>query len=121
MKHGKTITGREMVILTPEEYAALTAHSDDAADNAMMAEALAEADGAPTLPADLAAAVLDGTMHPLTAWRSAAGLSMADLADKSGARQATISDIENSKVDPRYSTVRSIAAAMGLDPEDIMP
>jgi len=122
MHQAQTPAGADMVVLTRAEFDHLSAARDDAADGALLDAARAADAGAPTLPADKAAAVLDGALHPLTAWRKASGLSMAALAARAGGmRPATISDIENAKLDPRYSTVKALATALGLDADDIMP
>lgn len=121
MMLGFTTTGTNMVVLTRDEYDRLTAALEDAGDAALIDAARAADAGAPTLPADLAQAVLADELHPLTAWRNAAGLSMAALAKAAGGiRIATISDIENGKLDPRWSTVKALADALGVDADDIM-
>lgn len=82
--------------------------------------ALAEGAG-PTLPSDLAEAIIAGALHPLTAWRKAAGLTQGALAKLAHTRAATISDIESGKIDPRYSTVAALATILGVDVDSIMP
>ena len=87
----------------------------------MIDAARAADDGLPALDAETAKSVLAGEMHPLTAWRNASGLSMADLGTRAGVRTASVSDIENGNIDPRYSTVKALADALGMDTSDIMP
>lgn len=60
-------------------------------------------------------ASIDGTMHPLEAWRLSAELTRADLAAKAGLPEATIRDIEARACDPRLSEIKALAAALGLD------
>jgi len=72
------------------------------------------------MPADLLAASLDGSMHPVMAWRKAAGLTRAALAQKVGIRTSTVRDIENGRIDPRLSTVKTLADALGLDVDDLV-
>lgn len=108
-----TKTGEKMVLLSKHDYRTLI---DDAGDAALAGAA----SGGPTLPADLGRSVLEGKMHPLTAWRQAAGLTMAALGERAGVRTASVSDIENGRIDPRYSTVKALAAALSLSPSDIM-
>ena len=114
MREATNPKGEKLFVLTEAEYVAVL---EDAGDAALAAEAGA----GPFMPADLVGQMLEGTLHPLTAWRKAMGLSMVDLAEKAGVRTASISDIENSKVDPRYSTVKALADALGVMPDDIMP
>ena len=43
-------------------------------------------------------------------------MSQADLADASGVQEATISRLENGRVDrPRFVTVRKLAEVLGVD------
>jgi len=111
------LRGEKMVVLTEAEYHALI---EDAGDIALADQVRAESAGAPVMPADLLAASLDGSMHPVTAWRKAAGLTRAALAQKAGIRTSTVSDIENGRIDPRLSTVKTLADALGLDVDDLV-
>lgn len=123
MHHATTTTGADMIVLTAAEYEALSNTSEDRIDAALIDQARAEDEGLPTIPADKAMAILDGTLHPLTMWRDLFGLSMAEIGKRAGIRPATVSDIENGKIDPRYSTVQTLAQAMhpDLNAADIMP
>jgi DNA-binding XRE family transcriptional regulator len=104
-----------------DEYQRLAATSTDAAD-ATLADAARAADAAaPRMPAALARAMLDGALHPLAAWRRAAGMKAAELARRAGVRAATVSDIERGRIDPRFGTVRALADVLGVDTDDIMP
>lgn len=121
MEHAMTPADTQMIVLTVAEYEALLSCDEDATDIAALRTARAESDGESTLPADLLTNVFAGSMHPLTAWREASSLTIAALADRTGVRPATISEIENGKVDPRYSTVKALADALGVDVDSIMP
>ena len=114
MLNAENLKGEKLIILTETEYAELL---DDHGDAVLGRQAASQVG----LPADMVRQVLDGTLHPLTAWRKALGLTMAELAAKAGLRVASISDIENGRIDPRYSTVRTLSDALGLAPDDIMP
>ncbi|WP_196053515.1 helix-turn-helix transcriptional regulator [Paracoccus lichenicola] len=102
-----------MVVLTAEEYRSLVEDAGDAA----LADAVDR--NAPMMPSELLNALLNGDLHPLAAWRKAAGLSQAALAQKAGIRTATLSDIEGGKIDPRLSTMKAVAGALGVDIDDI--
>lgn len=117
MNHATTPKGDPLIVLTPQEYAAL---HKDAALAALAHQAKARDAKAPTLPADLAQAMLDGTLHPLAAWRRAAGLTQGALAERAGLRLSTICDIERGKIDPRLSTLRALADALGIGIDDIV-
>jgi DNA-binding XRE family transcriptional regulator len=101
----------------------MTSHTDltDSHDAHLIDEARANDAGAPTLDADTLRLIIMGDIHPLTAWRKAAGLTAKVLAERTGVRPATVSDIEKGKIDPRYSTVQSLARTIGVEAIDIMP
>jgi transcriptional regulator with XRE-family HTH domain len=72
------------------------------------------------LSAEAMKAVMAGTLSPVTAWRKAAGLSQAALAERIGIRTATLNEIETGKTDPRVSTMKAIAAALSGDLDDLV-
>jgi len=117
MNHATTPQGEPLIVLTAQEYATLRG---DAALAAMAQDARAEDAKAPNMPADLMQAMLDGTLHPLAAWRRAAGLTQGALAERAGLRLSTVCDIERGKIDPRLSTLRALADALGTGIEDIV-
>jgi transcriptional regulator with XRE-family HTH domain len=47
-------------------------------------------------------------------------LTLQELADRSGVTISTLSRIENGLQDPRPSTVRKIAAALGIEPQELL-
>ena len=47
-------------------------------------------------------------------------LSMEELARKSNVSKATIFRLENGKPTTRYSTVRKLAEALGVKPEELV-
>ena len=47
-------------------------------------------------------------------------LTQAELAEMAGVRSATIADLERGKHRPRPSTIRKIAAALGIRPEALV-
>lgn len=117
MNKATNLKGEELIVLTRSEYDELL---EDTYDGALIDAAREESSGKATMPGDLLLASLDGTLHPLAAWRKAAGLTQAELADKAGLRKATVSDIENGKLDPRLSSLRALAAALKVDIDDIV-
>ncbi|MGQ0565628.1 MAG: helix-turn-helix domain-containing protein [Gemmobacter sp.] len=114
MSDATNLHGEALVVLTRAEYDALI---EDAGDAALIAEA--RQDDGPSMSAALVLQVLDG-LHPLTAWRKALGLTQGELAEKAGVRVATVSDIESGKIDPRLSTLVSLAAALGVGVGDLV-
>lgn len=101
------------VVLTMDEYEALI---EDAGDAALAREVA----GGPTMPQEIADRLISGDLHPLAAWRMAAGLSQSALAEKAGVRAATVSDIEAGKIDPRVGTMKALAEALGVDIGDVV-
>lgn len=118
MNTATTPSGQKLIVLTEDEYRALTY---DAADIAMAMAARAADDGSPRLSGDAMKAIIAGTLHPLTAWRQAAGLTQVVLAERANIRTATINEIETGKTDPRVSTMKSIAGVLGVDVDDLLP
>jgi transcriptional regulator with XRE-family HTH domain len=53
----------------------------------------------------------------LRAERTKQFLTQPQLAQKAGISQKQLSKIENDKVEPRFSTILSLAGALGVDPE----
>lgn len=47
-------------------------------------------------------------------------VTQAELAERAGVTEATISRIENGLHAPRFSTVRRLAAALGVEPREIV-
>lgn len=117
MRHAVDLSGAEMVVLTKAEYETLV---EDAGDLALAADAMERDRGAPSMPGELLEAQIAGRITALTAWRRAVGWTQAELAQRAGVRAATISEIEAGKIDPRLSTLRAIAGALGLGIEDIV-
>ena len=52
--------------------------------------------------------------------RERALLTQAELAEKAGVSEVTINRLENGRHAPRFSTVRKLAAALGVPPTDLM-
>jgi len=117
MNHATTPKGDRLVVLTMQEYETLRG---DAALAAAAQTARTDDTAAPQMPAALMRAMIDGTLHPLAAWRQAAGLTQGALAERAGLRLSTVSDIERGKIDPRLSTLRALATALGTDIDDIV-
>lgn len=112
----RTESGEELVVIPRAEYEAMQDALEDAADLAFIAEHR----GDPKMPIEDMLAILRGELHPLAAWRKAAGLTQGQLAEKAGVRAATVSDIERG-ADARVETMRRIAAVLDLSIDDIAP
>lgn len=53
--------------------------------------------------------------------RQAAGLTQAELADKSGVSQPHISALESGTWEPRLATIMQLARALGVEPGALLP
>lgn len=47
-------------------------------------------------------------------------LTQAELAQRSGVAETTINRLENARHEARFSTVRKLAEALGVEPEALM-
>ncbi|MDO5658308.1 MAG: helix-turn-helix transcriptional regulator [Paracoccus sp. (in: a-proteobacteria)] len=119
MNKAVTPTGAEMIVLTAAEYNDLLERIEDAGDIALFDDARENDRGHPGISMELIVAIERGEIHPLAAWRKAAGLTQTELADRAGLRTATVSDIESGKIDPRLSSMKALAEALGLDLDSI--
>lgn len=117
MNEAVTLSGEAMIVMTRAEYEALV---EDIGDAAIADHAHSLNPDAPGMPSEFLMASLDGTLHPLAAWRLSVGLTEADLAVRSGVDEATIHNIENRTTDPRLSVLKALAAALKLDIESII-
>lgn len=52
--------------------------------------------------------------------REQAVLSQSDLAEKAGVSKTTIIKIEQGKISPHPTTIRKLAAALGVEASDLM-
>ncbi len=60
------------------------------------------------------------TLGKLKAVRESQFLTQQDLADKSGVSRVTINRLERGNVDARFSTVRKLAAALEVEPAQLV-
>lgn len=99
--------GRVTHVLVPvEDYLRMQA-ADDAKDLET------------TFPIDVAHPVLNGT-SPIRAWREHLNMTQAELAKKTGKTAAAISRLEDPNRTPRIATLRELAAAFGLEHENML-
>ncbi len=61
---------------------------------------------------------MDGVAERIKAERRLKGWSQKDLAEESGVNQDTISGVESGRHEPRPSTLRKLAAALGVEVAD---
>ncbi len=105
--------GTEMVILPAAEFARLKLLAEEGEDLAEAQKALAAIDaGEGTMPAKVLSLILDGSLHPVAAWRKYRGLSQTAVARKAGLSQVWISRIERGGGYGSRETRRKLAAAL---------
>jgi XRE family transcriptional regulator, regulator of sulfur utilization len=56
----------------------------------------------------------------LRALRERSLLTQAELAEVAGLSRDQVSRIERNEVDPRFSTIRKLARALGVDPQELI-
>ena len=61
--------------------------------------------------------LVDGALRETRLRRA---LTQAELAAKAGTTEATVNRLENGLQSPRMSTLRKLAAALGVEPADLI-
>ena len=56
----------------------------------------------------------------LREWRERAFLTQQELGEKAGVAEVTINRLEQGRVGARFSTARKLAAALGVEPGDLV-
>jgi transcriptional regulator with XRE-family HTH domain len=52
--------------------------------------------------------------------RTRRALTQAELADRAGVTTATVARIERDEIEPRMTTLRKLAEALGVDPAELV-
>ncbi len=117
-----TPSGERLAILPAEDYEALVARapgSEDVADLARIDQILARRGkrGAPLSAAGMKR-ILAGE-NPVRVWREARGLSVTQLAERTGFQPSHISMIETGKRVGTVAALRKIAVALDVDLDDL--
>jgi DNA-binding XRE family transcriptional regulator len=117
--------GEDLVVITRSEYEALLARAGDETSEDAMTARIVEATDAKiargedvALPAVVWDAIESGE-HPIRAIRKHRGLTQIDVAEQAGLRQGYIADIEAGKKRGSATSLKAIAAALGV-PLDIL-
>ena len=115
------IAGRKMAVLPVEDYARLVDIVEDKAD-AAAAEAAERrrVEGEEYLPAEMVDRILIGE-SALRVWRKYRGMTLDQLAAATGSRKSTLSEIENGKAQGKPALWRSLADALRVSTDDILP
>ena len=117
--------GEDLVVIARSDYEVLLARAGDAASEDAMTARIVEATSAKiargedvALPAAVWTVIESGE-HPIRAIRKFRGLTQNDVAERAGLRQGYIADIEAGKKTGSATSLKAIAAALGV-PLDVI-
>lgn len=113
--------GERMVVLPLDEYESLCEAAEELADVQAYDKAkqrLAEG-GDELIPARFGDRILDGD-NPVRVWREYRGLSVKELAGRAAISAAYLSQIEGGSREGSLSTMKALAAALSLEPGDLL-
>lgn len=105
--------GKAVCVVVPMDlWERIREAAEEAEDIADLERFDREDDGV-RFPAAVAFAMADGA-HPVRAWREHRGLTLQALADAAGVSKAYVSQIEGGKRAGTASTLKKLAAALGV-------
>lgn len=108
-----TIDGKGYVLLSEDDYQDLVDVSD-----ARAAKARIDA-GEDTWPIDIVKALIAGE-DPVRVFRKHRGMTIKELAEKSGLSQPYLSEIETGKKKGSLDAIKAIAGALDVDLDDLV-
>lgn len=73
----------------------------------------------PTVPHEVASRVLKEQISPIRAWREHLGLTQADVAARMEVSQSAFAQMEAPEAKPRMNTLKKVAAALGVAPDQL--
>ena len=113
--------GDRLVVIPETEYEALIDALTETADLAATRhfERRLAAGDEELLPEEMVDRILDGE-NLIRVWREHRGLSVKTLAEKAGIAPAYLSQIETGKRDGTVSTIKKLAAALGVTVDDLV-
>ena len=117
MQRITTPKGETLVMLSESEYERLVDLADVAIADRVMANVAAGRDE--FIPSEIVDRLLDGE-NKMKVWRGHRGLSARELAERTGLSASYISEIESGRKEGSISALKKIAAALGLDLDDLV-
>jgi DNA-binding XRE family transcriptional regulator len=113
--------GDRLVVIPEKEYEALLDALTETADLAAIRqfEQRLAAGDEELLPEEMVDRILDGE-NLIRVWREHRGLTVKSLAEKAGIAPAYLSQIETGKRDGTVSTIKKLAAALGVTVDDLV-
>ncbi|RVT41825.1 XRE family transcriptional regulator [Sphingobium algorifonticola] len=115
------VSGQKLAMLPIEDYQRLVDIAEDKHDviAAEMAEQRRTA-GEEYLPAEVLDRIMNGE-SALRVWRKHRGMTLEQLAERTGARKSMLSTIENGKAQGKPSLWRALAEVLDVSTDDILP
>jgi DNA-binding XRE family transcriptional regulator len=115
------IAGEKMAMLPIADYERLLEIAEEQSDiQAAIAAEKRRLEGEEYVPSELVYAIMDGE-NPLKVWRKYRGLSLDALATETKTSKSILSLIENGKAQGKPALWRSLALALNVTIEDILP
>ena len=115
------IAGQQMAVLSKTEFDRLVELAEEQFDIDAAVEAEGRLQqGEETVPDTMVKAILAGE-PPLRAWRKHRGLTLDRLSEMSGVIKSSLSSAENGKRGLSMEAWRSVADALGVLIDDILP
>lgn len=117
----KTPNGEEMVVMPAADYARLIEAVEDAEDVAAYDDAKRKlASGEEEMvPAEFVNRIIDGE-NPIRVWREYRGMSVKELAEKTGLTPSYLSQVETGKRAGTVDTLKKIADALRVKIDDLV-
>lgn len=115
------VSGQKMAMLPMADYERLIEIAEAQADfSAAIAAEKRRQDGEEVIPSELVYAIMDGE-NALRAWRKYRGMTQDSLAEATDTSKSLLSLIENGKAQGKPQLWRSLAEALNVTIEDILP
>ena len=116
---GRKVVRRDLDALIRRLPAEVREHIEDLEDLAHIRKVEGETKAGDYLPAGLVRQAIKGE-HPIRIWRKHRGLSMNELARRSGVNAAYLSEIENNKKRGSVSAFVAVARALDVRVDDLV-
>jgi DNA-binding XRE family transcriptional regulator len=115
------IAGQKIAMLPAADYERLLEVAEDMADiEAAERAEKRRLEGEEYIPFSLIDSIINGE-NALRVWRKYRNMTIDALAGSTGVRSSMISMMENGKAQGKPTHWRSLAEALGVDVEDILP
>lgn len=110
----------DTVTLSRAEYEAMLAQIEDLEATLAYDRAVRDDDGT-RIPGEVVKAEIQDGLHPISAWRRYRGLTLRDLAQRSGVNDAEISEIEHGRKPGSVHAYKAISTALDAPLDALIP